>query len=224
MPRAPLDPTARVRILDAADRLFARHGFRRMTVEAIATEAEIGKGSVYLHFASKDEVALSCIDRMVEQLIERLRALAARRGSALERLRAMLRLRVLHRFDYARTHSGSIDDLLAAIRPALLARRAGYFRREAEALEGVLAEGHRRGEVREHGRETARALVTATNSMLPYSLSVHELGRRAAIARRAGAVADLLVAGLAAPSRLSPTTPRARVRARASVQDPRRIA
>jgi len=46
VPRAPFDPSARVRILDAADRLLARHGFRHMTVEAIATEAEIGKGSV----------------------------------------------------------------------------------------------------------------------------------------------------------------------------------
>ena len=38
MPRTA-DPETRTRVLDAADRLLARHGFRRMTIEAVAAEA-----------------------------------------------------------------------------------------------------------------------------------------------------------------------------------------
>lgn len=40
------------------------------------------------------------------------------------------------------------------------------------------------------------SLVIATNALLPYSLSVHELGQRAEIAQRAGSIADLLLRGL----------------------------
>jgi AcrR family transcriptional regulator len=193
-------PPIRTRVLDAADHLLARYGYRKMTVEDIAAEAGIGKGSVYLAFASKEEVALSCIDRMVDRLLDELRAIAERTGPRLERLREMLVLRVMRRVDYARTHAASMDAMLAAVRPAFLARRERHFAAEARVLAGVLAAAAESGEARrlEPG-VSANALVTATNALLPYSLSVAELGRRAEIERRARAVADLLVLGIAAP-------------------------
>lgn len=197
MPGPAPDPTVRDRILDAARVLLARRGYRAMTIEAIALEAGIGKGSVYLHFRSKEDVALSYLDRMVEDLLARSRVIAARRAPAARRLAAMLRLRVLHRFDHARAHSHSLDALLAAVRPRLLERREGYFRDEAEVLAAVIADGQRRGEftAAPAGR-VARAFVTATNALLPYSLSVRELGRRAQIVRRTDDVTCWLLAGL----------------------------
>jgi AcrR family transcriptional regulator len=59
-------------ILDATERLLARYGYRKMTVEDIAREVGIGKGSIYLHFSSKEEVVLSHVDRIVQRLKERL--------------------------------------------------------------------------------------------------------------------------------------------------------
>src|SRR3712207_1097061 len=109
-----------------------------MTVEDIAAEAGIGKGTIYLHFASKEEVALSHIDRIVEQMNERLRAVAASRAGAAERLRQMLLTRVLFRFDSVQHYTQSINDVLAVLRPALLARREHYFREEARIFAGVL--------------------------------------------------------------------------------------
>ena len=46
-------------ILDSTERLLARFGYRKMTVEDIAVEAGIGKGTIYLHFSSKEELVLS---------------------------------------------------------------------------------------------------------------------------------------------------------------------
>src|SRR3954453_20684617 len=43
-------------ILDAAIRVFAREGFHRCRVSAIANEAGVGYGLVYHYFRSKDEV------------------------------------------------------------------------------------------------------------------------------------------------------------------------
>lgn len=43
-------------ILDAARKEFFERGFHRPTVDDVATRAEISKGTVYLYFASKEEI------------------------------------------------------------------------------------------------------------------------------------------------------------------------
>jgi AcrR family transcriptional regulator len=47
----PRDRQARAaRILDATAELLLRHGYRRVTIDDIARHADIGKGTVYLHW------------------------------------------------------------------------------------------------------------------------------------------------------------------------------
>ncbi|HEX8163494.1 MAG TPA: TetR/AcrR family transcriptional regulator [Pyrinomonadaceae bacterium] len=184
-------------ILDATDRLLARYGYSKMTVEDIAREVGIGKGSVYLHFASKEEIVLSRVDRIVERLKERLRAVAASDADAGIRLRLMLLARVLYRFDSVQHYAQSLNDLLAALRPGLLARRARYFDEEAQIFAGVLNEGRDSGEFQfADALTTAYALLHATNSLLPYSLSTAELGEREEVKERTTQIADLILHGL----------------------------
>jgi AcrR family transcriptional regulator len=184
-------------ILDATDRLLARYGYRKMTVEDLAREVGIGKGSVYLHFASKEEIVLSHVDRIVERLKERLEELARADATAAIRLRLMLLARVLYRFDSVQHYTQSLDDLLAALRPRLLARRAVYFEAEAQIFAGVLREGRAAGEFAFADAEaTAFALLHATNALLPYSLSTTELGEREEVKEKTTQIADLILHGL----------------------------
>ena len=184
-------------ILDATDRLLARFGYRKMTVEDIAAEAGIGKGSIYLHFSSKEEVVLSHIDRIVDRLRERLKEIARSDATAAERLRLMLLTRVLFRFDSIQHYTQSLNDLLAALRPGLLARRAIYFEAEAQIFAEVLTNGRQSGEfVFDDERATAHAMLQATNGLLPYSLSTTELGERQEVEQRTADVADLILRGL----------------------------
>jgi AcrR family transcriptional regulator len=96
--------------LDAADEALANVGFKRMRIEDLARAAGIAKGTVYLSFPSKKEIALACIDRMAGQVLARMKAIAASNGPVPARLRKALVERVLARFDYARTHSASVDE------------------------------------------------------------------------------------------------------------------
>lgn len=189
-------------ILDAVDRRLSRFGYKKMTVESLADEAGIGKGTVYLHFPSKEEAVLSHVDRIVERLCGRLDTIAAGSDPVDMRLHAMLVERVTYRHSAVQHYTKSLDDLLSAIRPLLLERRVRHFAREAERFERVLNEG-RKSEVFEQVRvpTTVRALIEATNALLPYSLSPQELGDLAGVRRRAVAIADLLVGGLRASRR-----------------------
>ena len=184
-------------ILDATDRLLARFGYRKMTVEDIAVEAGIGKGTIYLHFSSKEEVVLSHIDRIVDRLRDRLHEIARSDAPAAERLHLMLLTRVLFRFDSIQHYTQSLNDLLAVLRPGLLARRAQYFEAEAQIFADVLTAGRQAGEFSfENEHATAHALLQATNGLLPYSLSTTELGEREEVEQRAADVANLMLRGL----------------------------
>jgi AcrR family transcriptional regulator len=64
------------RILDAAMRVFRRHGFRRSTIEQAAEEAGLTRQALYHHFPSKEALFRGAIARFYE------RALAAETEAA----------------------------------------------------------------------------------------------------------------------------------------------
>jgi AcrR family transcriptional regulator len=184
-------------ILDATDDFLARYGYKKMTIDDLAQAVGIGKGSVYLHFSSKEEIALSHIDRIIERLKTELETIAKKELSPEERLRQMLLKRVLHRFDSVQHYTQSLNDLLSALRPKLLARRKTYFQEEAEIFALVIVEGQKAGSFdADDALETAEAFLRATNSLLPYSLTTRELGERDDIEEKTRRLANLLLKGL----------------------------
>lgn len=59
-------------ILDAARKVFVQKGFRDATVDDIAEAANVSKGTVYLYFASKQDIYIATIDREVGKHLNRL--------------------------------------------------------------------------------------------------------------------------------------------------------
>lgn len=51
------------RILDAAAELLAKWGYRRVTIDEVVRRADVGKGTVYLHWRSRDELLLAVLLR-----------------------------------------------------------------------------------------------------------------------------------------------------------------
>ncbi|MBZ5707899.1 TetR/AcrR family transcriptional regulator [Nannocystis pusilla] len=77
----PLEQTRRrraVRILDAAADLLLRRGYQHVTIEDIAQQAEIGKGTIYLQWKTKEALFAALMQReavaMWRALLQRTRA------------------------------------------------------------------------------------------------------------------------------------------------------
>ncbi|GAA1836174.1 TetR/AcrR family transcriptional regulator [Agromyces salentinus] len=118
MPR-PLIPDRRERILDAAERLVLERGFDAMSIASVASAAGIGKGAVYLEFASKREL----LDAVLRRGTRRLRTRVDREIGPRPRLGAAYRAAIRALLDdelmtaaflddrgVLGTHVGTVDD------------------------------------------------------------------------------------------------------------------
>jgi AcrR family transcriptional regulator len=77
------------RIMAAAARVFARRGVENATMEMIAREAKVAVGTIYLHFASRDEVYLNLRADRSERLGAGYREVRARGLGPLEEIRTL---------------------------------------------------------------------------------------------------------------------------------------
>jgi len=163
-------------VVDAAYDLLTTVGFKKMSVEAVARKAGVSRAAVYLHFKNKQDLTLAVIDRKNAAVIEAMRAAARSSASPEQRAREILRIRVLSRLSVARSHAASMDQLLASIREKYLQRRRDYSSEEAGVLAEVLVEGRLSRDFEfDDAFQTASSFITATASLLPYSLSVKEI-------------------------------------------------
>lgn len=195
--KRPETRSTRDAILDAADALMGRYGFRKMTMDDLAREASVSKRTIYVHFKDKEDVGLSSIGRVVDAAHARLKEIANEPGEPRGKLHRMLVERVMARVLAVQDYYHSLDELFEIVRPAYMARRQATFEREIELIGIVLEEGRSTGSfAMSDARQTATSLLLATNAFLPYSLSVRELGQPEAIRQALEAMAELLIKGL----------------------------
>jgi len=96
---SPQAPTLRERqraerealILDEAERLLSEHGYHDLLMEQLAETVGIAKGTIYLHFPRKEDLAATIIERGLDRLTEQFAGLSAdRERTATERLREVM--------------------------------------------------------------------------------------------------------------------------------------
>ncbi|MBK1734557.1 hypothetical protein CKO15_04505 [Halorhodospira abdelmalekii] len=87
--RTRLPPDERKeQILRAAGPYFAEHGYASTDVQAIADRIGVGKGTIYRHFSSKEELFLATVQRAVERLSESIDARVEATSDPLDKLKA----------------------------------------------------------------------------------------------------------------------------------------
>jgi AcrR family transcriptional regulator len=132
-------------ILRAAERLLKHYGFSKTTVSDIAREAEVGVGTVYLHFASKDDIVAALASRRHDHLLGEMRRIAEGEGGYADRLQALLRVRLEQLVRYLEDGQHG-RDLVSCGCPAVTRIHANYRRAEQELLAEFLSRASRDGE------------------------------------------------------------------------------
>lgn len=104
----------RARLVEAGTALFAAHGFRGTTMEAIAERARVAKATAYAHFANKDQVFRAVIQQVAEDFLAQAEAAAAVAPTPEAAVLASLSTKQLLAFDLLHA-SGHGAELLEAV-------------------------------------------------------------------------------------------------------------
>jgi AcrR family transcriptional regulator len=88
MTRAESRQETRRQLLAAAATVFARRGYRRASVEEIASEAGYTIGALYSNFAGKEDVLLALLEQEIARIAERILKATQAEEDATDKLRA----------------------------------------------------------------------------------------------------------------------------------------
>jgi TetR/AcrR family fatty acid metabolism transcriptional regulator len=134
-------------ILKAAAAVFAAKGFHPATVEEIAAQAAVGKGTVYEYFSSKEELFRELLRAGMESYVAEVREHPGAAGPARETLAEIARAH----FRFVSEH-GALARLLfeghGGPAPWIWEWLGRMRERKLASLTGIIARGVARGEFR----------------------------------------------------------------------------
>jgi len=138
-------------LLEAAVRVFGEHGFDCATMEQIAREAEVAKGTTYLYYPSKQSIYDAALSRGLAELDERTKEAFERASNLHEAIPAFVTARAQFFFehrDFFRMYVSAISRQITSVKP-----RASEFQamvdRQTRRLEQLIARAVRRREIRQ---------------------------------------------------------------------------
>ncbi len=160
-------------ILAAARKVFAQHGFTASTLDQIAAEAGIAKGTIYLYFSSKDEILWAAIRSRIHTMLDRASVEMEKVVTAPEKLRTWLRVRfsaLREDEDFLRVYYSEFGQM-CRLKGMFRQEFRDLYQRSAAMLIAVLEEGIRNGEVRPlPTQEIALALMNLSRDMFAEQL------------------------------------------------------
>jgi len=135
----------RQKILDAAEQRLWHYGFKKTTIDEIASDAGVGKGTVYLYFDGKEDIGLAIMAQYKQKSLSEIEAVAHDpEKSPVQKLTEMLQQPMLNANERCRESPATLE-LVIAIKPHIKARMRPYLEQEHSLLAGVLEEGNRQG-------------------------------------------------------------------------------
>lgn len=78
--------TARDRIMEAAEAVFAEKGYHDAVVDDIVHRTDLSKGGIYFHFPSKERLFFAVLDHLSERLVVRIRREVSQEKLAIAKL------------------------------------------------------------------------------------------------------------------------------------------
>lgn len=183
-------------ILDAAFECFLLYGYRRTSMDEIATAAGISRAAVYLHFPNKHEIFRTLSERIQERSLREAEEAAALDKPIEERLRRVIKAKLDSFMEVARNspHGAELLDENGRIAGDIsLATRTRFV----NLLRQLIDDAAKRGELAPDsaGLSAAAAAQIVLDWTRGVEADASSLGTDA-YRRRLRDVAHLLVAGL----------------------------
>jgi AcrR family transcriptional regulator len=136
----------RNQILRAAERLLGRYGPSKTTIADVAREADIGVGSVYLEFPSKEAIVEELSMARHQYVLDAMKKAAEPgNGSFSERLAGIFEARTTALLSLA-DEGAHACDLVHCMSPAVKAAQARFAERERALVADLLRQGARAGD------------------------------------------------------------------------------
>ena len=132
----------RQKILDAAEQRLWHYGFKKTTIDEIASDAGVGKGTVYLYFDGKEEIGLAIVSEYKKRSLDQMEEIAHdSRKSPVEKLTEMLQYPILRTYQTCR-ESPAMQEMIVAIKPHIRKHIQPLWDQEYHLLAEVLEEGN----------------------------------------------------------------------------------
>jgi AcrR family transcriptional regulator len=159
---APAGESARERILHAAARLHAAHGFDGTSLREVAEAAHVTKPLVLYHFASKEKLFATLLSEAMDRCRRDVEETLAAAGSATDRLRRLLDAQVAQARGAPEVVAFAYEVMT---RPGLLPLGFDYRSAGREIFDiyiRMIEDGQRRGEFRALDAQSVAAVPFAT--------------------------------------------------------------
>lgn len=95
-------------ILLVASKAFANFGYDKTDVNVVSDEIGIGKGTIYYYFKNKETLFLSCVDRLMQQLLESINQVVHSKKDHLE----IIEIAIFTYLDFFDTHPEFVELLI----------------------------------------------------------------------------------------------------------------
>ena len=151
-------------LLSAARSVFSRKGFHNATIDDIAQEAGVAKGTVYLYFKSKQDIYLGALRDGIQTLLQEMRAETDVDGAAEAKLRKIIAVKLAY-FDKHREFFQIFQSELGRVEKTMSECKDLYFD-QANIIEKVLRQGLKEGRLQKiNTKKTAFALADLTRGI-----------------------------------------------------------
>lgn len=177
-------PAGETAILQAAIAVMAEHGYHGTSVRDIALRAGVSPAALYHHFASKQQVLATIMERGIEALLQRTRsALDAAGDDPVDRLRTLVEVQVLFHLEDQRGTLLGTSELRALEDPVRRIHRAKRLQQQ-RFFDGVVADGVAQGTFTTSlPQEAARAIVVMTTGVAGWFSARGRLSRAEVVRR-----------------------------------------
>ncbi|MES2461436.1 MAG: TetR/AcrR family transcriptional regulator [Armatimonadota bacterium] len=142
---AERDCETRRAILDAARKRFLHYSYKKTTIDEIAQDAKVGKGTVYLYFDSKEDILLTIAKSVKKNVTEQMQAIASSLATPEEKLRRMVIANVLSVHDACMGAAHGIELVDETMQPKIARCARNEHEAQLALIAQVLEEGVEHG-------------------------------------------------------------------------------